>query len=123
MITLVDTSAWIEALRKNGEKQIREQVRSLLESGDARITEPVLTEIYNGARGDREISYVREMEKTIPMLPCNQAVFSLSWELARTCRQKGLTLPPIDIIIFATANFYKANLLHRDSHFEKLASL
>ncbi|MDH4200915.1 MAG: PIN domain-containing protein [Spirochaetia bacterium] len=123
MITLIDTSAWIEALRKKGDRVTRDQVRSLLEGGDARTTEPILTEIWNGARGSEEIAFITDMENDIPLLKCNEPVFSLSWEIAKDCRKRGFTLPSIDIIIFSVASFYKANLLHRDTHFDTLASL
>ena len=34
-LTLIDTSSWVEALRRQGDKQVRERVHKLLVEGQA----------------------------------------------------------------------------------------
>ncbi|MCB1175066.1 MAG: PIN domain-containing protein [Leptospiraceae bacterium] len=123
MITLIDTSAWIEALRKKGNQQIRKQVASALESGEARTSEMIMLELWNGARGKAELAMLKDIENTIPTLSCTTQVFELANQIARSCRSKGLTVPATDILIFSVAQAYEAALLANDSDFDRIQQL
>ncbi len=123
MITLIDTSAWVEALRTKGDEHTRMEVAALLESGNARLTEPVMLELWNGARGKAETGMLREIQGRVPLLRCNEAVFVLAYDFARRCRTRGLTVPSVDVLIFAVSRHYKAALLQRDAHFARIADV
>ena len=117
---LIDTSAWIEALRPEGDEAVRQEVRSLLEDGAAVFCDLVRLELWNGARGPRERQYLEELERELPTLPTTREVWDHSRELARRCRRKGLTIPATDLLIAACANHHGASLLHRDDHFDRI---
>jgi predicted nucleic acid-binding protein len=117
MNTLIDTSAWIEALRSKGKTEIREKVKELLVSGEARITEPILLELFHGARGKQEIETIKELSETVPILKCGESIYSLSYQNAIALRSRGVTVPSMDILIFSVSDYYKVKLLHNDSDF------
>lgn len=117
---LIDTSAWIEALRPEGDETVRREVRSLLEDGAAVFCDLVLLELWNGARGSRERQYLEELERELPTLATTDEVWERSKDLARSCRQKGLTIPATDLLIAACAEHHGARLLHRDDHFDRI---
>ncbi len=117
MSILIDTSAWIEALRKKGDEKVRIKVQELLVSGEARVCEPVLLELFHGAQGKEEIKLIKELSQTVPVLSCNQVVYQLSFELAQKLRAKGITVPAMDILIYSVSRHYDVGLFHRDSDF------
>lgn len=123
MITLIDTSAWIEALRIKGKDEIRKQVKDLLISGDARIAEPILIELFHGARGKKELDTIQDLAMTVPVLKCSDKVFSESYKHAMELRKKGLTVPAMDILIYSIAIFHKALIFHNDSDFTAMQTI
>jgi predicted nucleic acid-binding protein len=50
-MTLIDTSAWVEALRRNGDEDVRSRVGGLLKTGHAILCDIVILELWNGAPG------------------------------------------------------------------------
>lgn len=117
---LIDTSAWIEALRPNGDQGIRQRVRLAVEEGVAVFCDLVLLELWVGARGEPERRYLAALERELECLPTTPDVWRRSRELARHCRREGLTVPATDLLIASCAAHHQAGLLHRDRHFEKI---
>jgi predicted nucleic acid-binding protein len=52
-MTLVDTSSWIQYLRRDGEAEMKEKVRSLLLDGAAVLCPVVIAELWMGAGSKR----------------------------------------------------------------------
>ena len=119
-VTLVDTSSWIEALRKNGKKEIRDRIYKLLMEGNVVFCHMVLLELWNGAQGDYEKKKLKELEETIPCVLITSEVWKIANTLARECRSSGYTIPSTDIIIVACSIFHKTSIEHYDSHFDKI---
>jgi predicted nucleic acid-binding protein len=120
---LIDSSAWIHALRPDGDPGIALQVRSALESGDAVWCPMVRLELWNGARGEREKRVLADMETTLRDLAITDEVWQKAMELARQSRAKGLTIPATDLLVVACARHHGAELVHADSHFDQLRSI
>jgi predicted nucleic acid-binding protein len=117
---LVDTSAWIEALRPDGEDRTRHEVRSAVEEGVAVFCDLVLLELWLGARGEAERRYLTALERELECLPTTTEVWQRSRELARRCRRAGVTVPATDLLIASCAAHHDALLLHRDRHFDRI---
>jgi predicted nucleic acid-binding protein len=122
-MTLIDTSAWIEQLRRGGDATVRRQVEAQLSSGDAAWCPLVRLELWNGARGAPERAVLREMETRVPSLPIDEVVWNQAVKLAATAREQGATVPATDLIVEACARRHKAPLLHCDRHFELICAL
>jgi predicted nucleic acid-binding protein len=120
---LVDTSAWIETLRKGGDASIRETVTELTHAGTAVVCPPVLVELWNGAGGDAETQHVQQIERYLASVPITPAVWEIAKTLARDARRAGLTIPVADLVIFACAEHHGLGLVHDDDHFVDLARL
>jgi predicted nucleic acid-binding protein len=119
-IVLIDTSSWIEALRKDGRQDVRDRVEQFLIDGTAAWCDMVAVELWNGARGQYEKKHLAQMEKDIPCLPATKEVWALAREMARKCRQAGLTNPSADLLITACALFHRATIEHCDSHIDSI---
>ena len=115
---LIDTSAWIQALRKKGNIDLRKKVEIAHNSGYARFCEPVILELYNGARGDHEINKIKKLEESVPSLLCDQDAWIRAIKYAKTLRSSAYTIPAIDILIQAIGDENGAKILADDKHFD-----
>lgn len=117
-LCLIDTSSWVEALRTDGDRDVRRRVAGLLTEGRACLAEIVLLELWNGARGDRERSELARIEQTLAVLETSRAVWNLASDLARACRAQGATVPATDLLVYACARHHATEIEHCDEHFE-----
>ncbi len=120
-LTLVDSSSWIEALRKGGDPAVRERVKALLQNGDAAWCSMIRLELWNGAGGEAERKALKVFERDLPSLEINDEVWRLSLDLARSCRSSGLSIPSTDLLILACARHHGAAIDHCDRHFDEAA--
>ena len=107
----------------SGSREIRLAVKSALEDGSAYLCEPVLLELWNGARGQSEKRFITQLQNTLRILTTTPDTWETSWKIAAKARSSGITVPAIDILIFSIAVDSKADLLHDDFHFVSLTKL
>ena len=119
-MTLIDTSAWIEALRTDGDLEIRRAVSDLLSDGRAMLCDMVILELWNGARGKTERAQLQRIVDTLDTVPTTADAWSTAVKLARHCRERGVTIPATDLLISAVARHHRIELLHADRHFALL---
>lgn len=117
---LIDTSSWIEALRTDGDSQVRSRVSTLMNEGRACLCDMVILELWNGARGDREKNNLRRLEEELEILNTDKGVWNTANKFARICRSNGVTVPATDLLVFAFATRHKIDLEHSDDHFEHI---
>jgi predicted nucleic acid-binding protein len=120
---LIDTSAWIHALRPGGNPEFQERVAALLQAGEAAWCVMVRLELWNGARGRHEQQVLKEMEQNLIELQITPQVWDEACVLAQRCRGQGQTIPATDLLIAACARYYGVGLVHCDEHFDALAAL
>jgi predicted nucleic acid-binding protein len=118
-MTLIDTSSWIEFLRGR-ESEPSQRVKSLLSRGNAALCEITMVELWNGVQGHIEKKALEELETEVQLYAINEQVWAKARLLARRTREKGITVPSVDIVITACAVNYGLELEHCDSHFEKI---
>lgn len=119
-MTLVDTSSWIQYLRRDGEPEMKEKVRSLLLDGAAVLCPVVLAELWMGAGSKKDQDDLRDLSAVLRCLPMTDEVWECSFRLARVCRAKGTPLPSSDLMIASCAFIHDAKTLAKDKHFETL---
>ena len=122
-LVLVDTSVWIEVLPpgKAG-SHLQERVANLLAEDRVAITGMVLLELLGGARNDGEYERLKSMVSALHHLPVTDLIWERASRLGFELRRKGFTIPFTDILIAAVAAGFGAELLHRDRHFDIVAS-
>ena len=120
---LVDTSSWIDALRRDGDPEARTRVEALLRSGTAAWCDFVRVELWNGLRGAAERKQMEELEVDVINLPTNDAVWAKARLLAQRARAKGITVPAADLVIAACAWEHRVEMEHDDAHLAALAGL
>jgi len=121
-MVLVDSSVWIEALRRNGRLEIKLAVEGLLDVYEAQWCTPVRLEVLGGARPD-ERSRLGHHFSVIPYRACDEQDWDRAISLAWTLRDKGLTVPWLDVVIAALALHDGIRLFAIDDHFKKISGL
>jgi predicted nucleic acid-binding protein len=122
-MTLIDTSAWIHSLRPRGDATVTQRVRQLLETGEAAWCPMVRLELWNGARGEHEKRVLRDMDRDLPELAIDEAVWRKGRDLARKARRSGITVPATDLLIAACARHHNVSIEHDDEHLAALTRL
>lgn len=121
-MVLVDSSAWIEALRRTGRLEVKLAVEGLLEAYEAQWCTPVRLEVLGGARPTERRS-LGEYFSIIPYRPCTVADWECAISLAWKLRDKGLTVPWLDVLIAAIAIHDGTRVYAVDAHFQKISDL
>ncbi len=114
---LIDTSIWIEYLRRNGDAQVKVRVRNIIAMGKAAYSCPVYFELLAGAK-DEELADIEEALSYCSRLPFEPAHWDAAGNLYRNLRQLGVTVPRDDARIAAVASALDLPLLCRDKHFD-----
>jgi len=123
MPVLVDSSLWVQQLRKSGDAPKRDRVNALLESGEAAWCPPVRLELWRGVTSDVERKTLRRYEALLPSYEIRPEVWDRAIQLADRARSAGLTVPLADLLIYACARLNGLDVAHDDSHFDELAKL
>ncbi|HRQ88679.1 MAG TPA: PIN domain-containing protein, partial [Bacteroidia bacterium] len=120
---LVDTSAWVHALRRQGNPAIKARLTELVTLGQACWCPVVRLELWAGVGVDPERRVLRVFEQRIPELSITDDVWQLACDLADRSRRAGTTVPPNDLLIAACARHHGVEVEAADAHFEFLRKL
>jgi len=118
---LIDTSAWILALRPDGPQPARQAVAHALAEGTAAITGIVQLELLSGAKTQREFRELQEDLNALTQLPTTDETWEAACRLAYALRRKGVTVPATDVLVMTVAKAAGCTLLHADHHFDLMA--
>jgi predicted nucleic acid-binding protein len=121
--TLVDSSAWIHALRAKGDPGVRARVAKLLNDRTAAWCEMVRVELWCEVRNDKDRKALQGLDRALPRLPIDDRVWDAATVYASKARAAGLTVPATDMVIFACAAIHRAPIEHDDHHYELLKPL
>ncbi len=119
-MVLVDSSAWIESLRRKGDMHVKLAVEGLLDAYEAMWCSPVRLEVLGGARRD-ERARLGRMFSVIPYRSCKEDDWDRAVALAWRLRGRGLTVPWLDVLIASVAIHDEVRLYAVDKHFREIA--
>lgn len=119
---LVDSSAWVEFLRRRGDAVIKGAVARLLETDQAAFTCPIRFELLSGARADEE-DYLQQAFALSHHLPFEMGDWQKAAHLERNFRAKGLNVPRNDLFVATVAIRTGTTVLCRDAHFDAMKKM
>jgi predicted nucleic acid-binding protein len=119
---LIDTSVWIEAMRRGGDEALRSSLEALVTDGRARFSDWVRLELW-AAVGESERRWLRQMEALVETAPTTAPVWELARRLAGAARSEGRTFHAPDLLVAACARANGLDLFHRDAHLKKIVEL
>jgi predicted nucleic acid-binding protein len=122
-VILVDSSAWVEFLRRTGSSTNRRLASLLAEGQRLAWTEMVALEVLAGARDDADRDGLRRLVYSHALLPVSGPTdYESAAELFRACRRHGETPRGlVDCLIAAVAIRSGVEVLSNDSDFEVIA--
>ena len=120
---VVDSSAWIEWLRRTGSSAHSTLGRLVIDGEPLYLTEVVAMELLAGARDEAEEDRLRAGPLALPVLTlAGVADFEAAADLYRICRRAGETVRRLtDCLVAVPTIAADAELLHADADFEILA--
>ena len=120
-LTLIDTSAWILALRKGDSLRAKDEVDRQVLENRAATSGIIILELLSGTRTKREYQELKEDLGALIQLETPAKIWERASHLAYALKRKGITVPSTDILITAIAMENGCILLHGDRHFDLIA--
>jgi predicted nucleic acid-binding protein len=119
---LVDTSAWVEFLRRKGDPAVKQAVARLLQADLAAYTCPVRFELLSGVKPEEE-TYLDQAFAFSHHLPFKRQDWDEAARLERRFRANGLTIPRNDLFVATVAIRTRSPVVCRDSHFDAMGQV
>jgi predicted nucleic acid-binding protein len=118
---LIDTSAWLLALRKNFLPIAKDRIDHLLQEDVVITTGMVKLELLGGTKTKIEFQRLKARLDALDTVETDVRLWATAYELAFNLRRRGVTIPYTDILIAACALHTKAVVLHADAHFDLIS--
>ncbi len=112
---LIDTTIWV--LYFKGEKELEDEIKSLILKERAAICEIVTLEVLRGAKSQKEYGQLHADFAALSTLRLTDIIWEKSYKIGFKLRRTGVNVPLADILIATVASHYNCLLLHRDKHF------
>lgn len=116
---LVVTSAWVEFFRGRG--ALSTAVDALLESGEAALCGPIVTELRRGLRASERARVVPLLDGC-DLLPQPDDLWATAGDLGAALARRGIATKTLDLLIATYAIAHGVALLTRDAEFKAIAN-
>ncbi len=120
-VVLIDTSVWIAAFRGTPQP-VAEITKKLILDDLALTCSPVLFEIRRGLRAS-ECERIMSVMHAIVRFPMEEEDWELAGTLDASLRSRGITIPPMDVLIAQVCLKQKIPIFTLDKHFEGIENL
>ena len=118
---LVDTSAWLFALRKDFLPQIKDRVDLLLKENLVLTSGIIKLELLAGTRSEAEYDRLKARLSALESIETDDSLWEKACEMGFKLRRNGVTVPYTDILISTCAFARGCMVLHADSHFDLIS--
>jgi predicted nucleic acid-binding protein len=113
---LPDTCAWIDYFRPGG-SALGQLLERAIASDSVYACGPVLCELLQGARSEKEKASLTSALGALPYLEMTEALWIKAGELSSVLRKTGKTIPLSDILIATLAIEHSLAVMTVDEHF------
>ncbi|MEO0416026.1 MAG: PIN domain-containing protein [Verrucomicrobiota bacterium] len=121
-MVIVDTSAWIEFFRRDGDLLAKLAVKALIDEFEATLCGPVEMEFLGGAR-PHEKAEIAEAFDIMPYVTNDQKLWRKAAGVYAQLRKSGLTVPWNDVLIATIAKEKLYRVYSVDKHFTSMAKI
>ncbi len=119
-MVLVDTSAWIEFFRRDGDPLVKLAMQALVGELEATLCGPVEMEFLGGTR-PHERPRIEARFEILPYLNHDPKLWRETVTHYATMRSAGITLPWNDLLVATLAIQQNCRVYAIDRHFEAMA--
>lgn len=121
-MVIVDTSVWIQFLGSGGSPEHWE-VDKLLAREEVVMVGPVMAEILQGARSDREFERLRQQLSALIFVSETKETWTRVGNLSFQLRQQGNPVGLVDLLIASLALEGGHQVYSLDDHFQRVPDL
>jgi len=118
---LLDTSVWIDAFTGRT-PEIIEITKNLINDDRVLTCGPVMFEIKRGLRPS-ERKKILPLLNALMRLSVDESIWDSAGDLDASLRNKGITIPPMDVLIAQICLRHKVSLFSLDNHFNSVPGL
>ena len=122
MATLIDTSLWIDFTRARSPSSLKVFIAPYILHPDAHLTDPIAFEVLRHATPPEARQLTRQFQ-TLPLLAVPADLWSAAAMLGQQCRQRGLTIGSLDLLIATIALHHNATLITFDDDFQQVSAI
>ena len=119
---LPDTCVWIDFFRQK-RTQLGDLLEGLLEKEPVYVCGPVLCELLQGIKSEKEEELLLDALRALPYLEMSEQTWVEAGRLAARLRRAGKTLPFSDIVLAALAREHNLPILTVDRHFAEIPDI
>lgn len=119
---LVDTSAWLLALRKDFIPAVKDRIDYLIKEDVIITTGIIKLEILGGAKTEEDFKRLKTRLSSLEVVETDDSLWERAYELAFKLRRKGITVPHTDILIASCALMTGSTVIHADTHFDLMTN-
>ncbi|MGH8103449.1 MAG: type II toxin-antitoxin system VapC family toxin [bacterium] len=120
-LRVIDSSVWIQVLRRGSSYAQLARVEELLETDRAATVPVIRVELLQGAKDEPEYNRLRGRLDLLPTIEVTETVWEQAEKLAFLLRRRGLSPAIGDLLIAAATMSAGAGLVHADSDFDTIA--
>jgi len=117
---LIDTSVWVDFFRKK-ESLVSVKVREYLKLNQVCYAGPILVELYQGAKTQREIEILDQLFDTISYIDITRDHYYHAGMISREAARGGKVFSTIDVILAVLAHDGGLALFSLDRHFHDIS--
>jgi len=117
---LIDTSVWVDFFRKK-ESPVSLKVREYLKLNQVCYAGPILVELYQGAKSQREIEILDQLFDTISYIDITRDHYHHAATVSQKAARDGKVFSTIDVILAALAHDGGLSLFSLDRHFHDIS--
>ena len=99
---LVDTSAWVEAMKRQG-REIKAEIDSLIAADEVATTEIIIAELLQGSRTEEEYRDWQETLDALHYFPTDRDIWERAARISYELRRRGQTTGLSDLVIAVIA--------------------
>jgi predicted nucleic acid-binding protein len=122
MSTLIDTSLWIDFTRARTPKSVKQFIEPFILDPSAHLAEPITFEMLRHAT-PAEARTLGQQFQAMPVFSTPIDLWTQATLLGQTCRRKGVTVRPFDLLIATVAIHHAAEVVTFDDDFQHIANV
>lgn len=115
---IIDTSLWVDFLRRRAPEEVRKVVQQALGNKTAAYTCPVAMELLAGCRDSTEASLIRELLGMGTHLKVEWRHWARAAQVLASLSRRGLRVPLSDVLTAAVGMEEGVAVVCRDKHYE-----
>lgn len=119
---LPDTCAWIDYFRP-GTTPLGQALEKALKSEAVFICGPVIYELVQGVRSEKEQTLLKSALNALPFLEMNETLWIKAGRLSANLRKEGKTIPFSDVLIAVLSIEKNLAVMTVDEHFRDIPGL